>query len=71
MSAPLKIGHRAAELVSLGQLKIFPEKAVAQFALSLSRSLDCHVPLTEGEAAAVSFAQALHEAGWVILMPET
>jgi hypothetical protein len=46
-----------------------PKKAIADLALDLSRGLDCHVPFTEAEGAAVIFILALKEAGWQISRP--
>ena len=55
----LKIGQETPENVSLGLERVFPFQAVQKLALDLSRSLDCHVPTVEAEAAVVSFVLAL------------
>ena len=55
--------------VSLGQLKVFPDDVIEPMALELARSLDCHVPTKECEAAAVGFVRALIAHGWLICPP--
>ena len=55
--------------VICGQIRIFPEAAIAACALSLSRSLDCHVPTKECEVAAVEFVRALKACGWTLCPP--
>lgn len=55
--------------IAFGQTKVFPEQVVAELALSLSRSLDCHVPTTECEAAVAGFVRALQARGWSVRQP--
>ncbi len=69
IAKPLKLGPRAAEFVAIGQRKVFPEDAINELALDLGRSGDCYIPVTEVEAAVVSFVRALGKSGWTVFPP--
>lgn len=66
----LRLRPRDPEYVSMGQRQVFPADLVEELCLDLSRSLDCHVPTGEGEAAVVSFVAALVRRGWKVYRPE-
>jgi|SRR3954453_2676800 hypothetical protein len=57
------------ERISQGELRIFPEREIGKLGVALMRSLGCHVPTTECEAAVVEFAAALIGLGWTLAPP--
>ena len=66
MGEKLDVSDEARWAVACGTKNVFPAFAIERLALELSRSLDCHVPIMDCEAAAVVFVRALIEHGWEI-----
>ena len=65
----IKLPEGAEWLILCGQLKIFPDDVIEAVALEFARSLDCHVPSKECEAAVVGFVRALQARGWTLIQP--
>ena len=55
--------------ITAGELRVFPETEIARLGVELMRSLGCHVPTTECEAAVSKFVAALVCLGWTVSPP--
>lgn len=67
---PLALDDKAVALVSLGQATYFPSDLIEDMAIRLGSRTGEYIPVTECEAAVVSFVRALQQAGWTVLPPE-